>query len=192
MSANIFIVYKTTSAAQVFIMQLGFLAFEVGFVSPIWVNSIIIKNVEDTIVGTLTYILIGFTLTSSTNVYGKFIGSFDNILLINVSKLLHETIFINTCYAITCATIISGAVLERMKNFAYVSYTFLILLINYPLASYWAWNKNSWLVKLGFVDCAGSFVVHAVGGVTAMIACHYLSYFVLFLFSFLLFVLLSK
>lgn len=77
-------------------------------------------------------------------------------------------------YAVTCATIISGAVLERMKNSAYVAFTFYVMLINYSIAACWAWNPNSWLGKLGFVDCAGSFVVHGVGGITSLVGCYFL------------------
>ena len=168
--------WLTTAASQVFFMQLGFLCFEVGYVDKMWTKSIIIKNIEDTFVGSLTYVLFTYSLSTSSNVYGDsgIIGSFDNIFLNGVPASLHEEIFINACYAVACATIISGAVLERMKNSAYVSYTFLIILINYSFAACWAWNTKSWLNKLGFVDCAGGFVVHGVGGIASIVACYFL------------------
>lgn len=158
-------------------MQLGFMAFEVGFVAPIWINSIIIKNIEDAIIGTLTYVFLTHTLANSSTVWGGVIGSLDNAFLIDVSKAEHEVVFINAMYAVTCTTIVSGAVLERMKNSAYVWFTFLVVGINYSIAACWAWNPGAWLCSMGFIDCAGSFVVHGVGGITSIVACYYLGIF---------------
>lgn len=165
--------WLSTAASQIFFMQLGFLCFEVGYVDKMWTKSIIIKNIEDTFMGALTYIFIGYTLTTAPTYFG-IIGGLENILLLNVPLELHETVFINTCYATTCATIISGAVLERMKNNAYITYTFLIILINYSFAACWVWNETGWLYKLGVVDCAGAFVVHGTGGIAGVVAMYFL------------------
>eukprot|EP01084_Bolivina_argentea_P036997 68399_1 len=161
--------WLATAASQIFYMQLGFLCYEVGYVDKMWAKSIIIKNIEDTFIGTLTFLMIGYTLTTGATYFG-IIGQLDNILLFGVDKSLYTSVFINTCYATTCATIISGAVLERMKNTAYIAYTFLILVINYSLANCWIWNEEGFLYKLGVVDCAGSFIVHGVGGMAGFIA----------------------
>eukprot|EP01084_Bolivina_argentea_P036999 68406_1 len=165
--------WMSTSASQIFLMQLGFLCFEVGYVEPMWTKSIIIKNIEDTFIGALTFVMIGFSLTTGATYFG-IIGTIDNILLLGVPRHMHEIVFINTCYATTCATIISGAVLERMKNIAYLTYTFLVVFVNYSFASCWVWNEEGFLHQLGVVDCAGAFVVHGVGGIAGFIAVYYL------------------
>ena len=70
---------------------------------------------------------------------------------------------VKACYATAAATIISGAVLERLKNKAYVVYTFFIVLLCYSIIGHWVWHKQGWLNQLGFVDSSGSAVVHMVG-----------------------------
>ena len=150
--------WLSTAASQIFLMQLGFATLEVGFLELQWSKSIIIKNLEATIVGILTFIFIGYTIsTSDKSLFGYgFIGNFDNIFLFKVDPSDYELIFISATYSATASTIISGAVLERMKNYAYVVWCFLTLLINYSITSYWVWNSNGWLFKLGFIECASS------------------------------------
>ena len=168
--------WLTTAASQIFLMQLGFASLEVGFVELQWSKSIIIKNLEATIVGILTFVFIGYTIsTSDKSLFGYgFIGNFDNIFLFDVRPSDYELIFISATYSATASTIISGAVLERMKNYAYVVWCFLTLLINYSITSYWVWNSNGWLFKLGFIDCAGSVIVHGCGGIASLIAMYIL------------------
>jgi len=162
-----------TAASQIFLMQLGFICLETGFVEYIWAGSIIIKNLEDTFVGIVTFIALGYTLSSSKTSWG-IVGSLENAFLMNVSAELHEEIFIKVTYATTCATIISGAVLERMRNKAYLIWCSLVLIINYSILSFWVWNEKGWLYRIGFTDCAGSIVVHGCGGIAGVIAAKYL------------------
>eukprot|EP01083_Nonionella_stella_P192314 710990_1 len=105
-----------TASSQIFLMQLGFLCYEVGFVKPVWTSSIILKNIEGTFVGILTYLTFTHTLATSSPSLGGIISVPKNIFLIGIDPSTHDEIFIAAVFATTCATIISGAVLERMKN----------------------------------------------------------------------------
>eukprot|EP01084_Bolivina_argentea_P261098 441107_1 len=162
--------WLSTTASQIFFMQLGFLCYEVGFVKPIWTQSIILKNIEDTFVGILTFLAFGFTLSESSESFYGIISVPINPLLIGVDKHLHDQILITAFFASTSATIISGAVLERMKNKAYLLWCFLIVLINYSFIAHWVWHKDGWLKVLGFVDGAGAIVVHTTAGMASLIA----------------------
>ena len=174
-SSRVNIGWLTTSASQIFLMQYGFTCFEVGFVEIHWSKSIIIKNLEATIIGILTFIIITYSFASSPtgltyHQYG-FIG--DTKLMFfhdRESDYVFELLFISATYAATATTIISGAVLERMKNNSYIIWCFLITAIIYSFASYWTWNKNGWLRQLGYIDCAGSIAVHGTGGMASLIA----------------------
>eukprot|EP01084_Bolivina_argentea_P295053 507869_1 len=162
--------WLSTTASQIFVMQIGFLCFEVGFVKPVWTESIILKNIEDTFVAIFTYLAITYTLSQSPrSIYG-IISIPENPLLIGVDSDIHDQVFIGSLFAATAATIISGAVLQRMKNKVYVLYTFLLVLINYSFVSHWVWHENGWLNELGFTDGAGAMVVHSTAGIASAVA----------------------
>eukprot|EP01084_Bolivina_argentea_P166073 288423_1 len=159
-----------TTASQIFFMQLGFLCYEVGFVQPVWTQSVILKNIEDTFVGVLTFLAFGYTLSDSPTSWKGIISIPENPLLIGVDAEMHDKILISAFFASTCATIISGAVLERMKNKAYILWCLLIILVNYSFVAHWVWHPDGWLSKQGFVDGAGSVVVHSTAGMAAAVA----------------------
>eukprot|EP01084_Bolivina_argentea_P261094 441103_1 len=159
-----------TTASQIFIMQLGFVCYEAGFVHPVWTSTIIHKNIQDTFVGTLTYLLFTHSFVASPRSLGGIISIPNDLYLVNTTPTQHATIFIACMFATTCATIISGGVLERMKNKVYLLWCFFTILINYSFIAHWIWSPNGWLNKLGFMDCGGSLVVHCTGGMAATIA----------------------
>eukprot|EP01083_Nonionella_stella_P038017 103561_1 len=162
--------WLSTTASQIFFMQLGFLCYEVGFVKAVWTQSVILKNIEDTFVGVLTFLAFGHTLADSPNTFHGIISVPENPLLIGVPTALHDQILIAAFFASTCATIISGAVLERMKNKAYISWCLLTILVNYSFVAHWVWHPDGWLAALGFVDGAGSVVVHSTAGMASLVA----------------------
>eukprot|EP01083_Nonionella_stella_P169144 572885_1 len=162
--------WLSTTASQIFFMQLGFLCYEVGFVKAVWTKTVILKNIEDTFVGILTFFAFGYTLSLSSNSFYGIISIPSNPFLIGVHAKLHNAILISAFFATTCATIISGAVLERMKNGAYITWCLLTILLNYSFVSHWVWHSDGWLSKLGFVDGAGAVVVHATAGMASLIA----------------------
>ena len=143
--------WLTTAASQIFIMTLGFTSFEVGFTKERWAKTIIIKNLEATIIGVIAYILFSHSLAASSNSWGGVIGSWNKFFLYNVELTNYELVFIEATYAVTATNIISGAVLERMKNSAFIVWCFLTILVNYSVASYWSWNRDSWLYEMSML-----------------------------------------
>ncbi len=134
-------------------------------------DGIVSDHTEAAIVGSMTYIFFGHSSESTTSVFGLgVVSSFNNVFLNNIETAEYEIVFVAAAFAAAAVTIISGAVLERMKNHCFVIWMFLMLLINYSFAAYWVWNPNGWLYKLGFVDCAGSVIIHGTGGIASIVA----------------------
>ena len=169
---NINIVWTCIAAFLVFFMQAGFAMVEAGFTRAKNAVNILMKNLMDFSVGTLAFFLIGFGL-----MFGKSNGLFGTTLFglsgvepgsdWNWTFLIFQTVF-----AATAATIVSGAMAERTKFVGYLAYSFFITLFIYPIFGSWAWggllDGGGWLEKLGFLDFAGSTVVHSIGGWLAL------------------------
>jgi len=159
------------AAFLVFFMQAGFAMVEAGFTRAKNACNIIMKNLMDFSIGTLSFWLVGFGLmfgATSTGWFGTtdffFDGGTDGF---NWAFLIFQTVF-----CATAATIVSGAMAERTKYASYLIYTVAITVIVYPIFGSWAWgslfNGSGWLEGLGFTDFAGSTVVHSVGGWCAL------------------------
>ena len=150
----------------VFFMQAGFTLVEVGFTRSKNGGNIIMKNIMDLIVGSLGFWAVGYTL-----MYGDTIGAF-----IGTPSLFYEkaddfhNLFFQTVFAATGATIVSGAIAGRTKFSTYIIFSLVMTVIIYPISGHWVWQGDGWLTKIGFVDFAGSTVVHSVGGWAAMVA----------------------
>jgi Amt family ammonium transporter len=172
MQLNINIVWTCIAAFLVFFMQAGFAMVEAGFTRAKNAVNILMKNLMDFSVGTLAFFLIGFGL-----MFGKSNGLFGTTLFgmsgvepgsgWNWTFLIFQTVF-----AATAATIVSGAMAERTKFVGYLAYSFFITLFIYPIFGSWAWggllDGGGWLENLGFLDFAGSTVVHSIGGWLAL------------------------
>ncbi|MHC5060574.1 MAG: ammonium transporter [Planctomycetota bacterium] len=172
LQTNINIVWTCVAAFLVFFMQAGFAMVESGFTRAKNAVNILMKNLMDFSVGTVAFFLIGFGL-----MFGKTNGLFGTTLFgmggvepgsdWNWTFLIFQTVF-----AATAATIVSGAMAERTKFVGYLAYSFFITLFIYPVFGSWAWggllDGGGWLEKLGFLDFAGSTVVHSVGGWLAL------------------------
>ena len=169
---NINIVWTCIAAFLVFFMQAGFAMVEAGFTRAKNAVNILMKNLMDFSVGTIAFFLIGFGL-----MFGKSNGLFGTTLFglsgvepgadWNWTFLIFQTVF-----AATAATIVSGAMAERTKFIGYLAYSFVITLFIYPIFGSWAWggllDGGGWLEGLGFLDFAGSTVVHSIGGWLAL------------------------
>ncbi|MBC8472497.1 MAG: ammonium transporter [Planctomycetes bacterium] len=169
---NINIVWTCIAAFLVFFMQAGFAMVEAGFTRAKNAVNILMKNLMDFSVGTIAFFLIGFGL-----MFGKSNGLFGTTLFgmsgvepgsdWNWTFLIFQTVF-----AATAATIVSGAMAERTKFVGYLAYSFFITLFIYPIFGSWAWggllDGGGWLENLGFLDFAGSTVVHSIGGWLAL------------------------
>ena len=167
----------------VFIMHLGFATLEAGFVQRKNVVNILFKNSMIISIGLLTYFFIGYNLMYPGEDYaGGFIGAFgpmdwaagatadyaaaaeEGATYTGYSDFIFQAMF-----AATCATIVSGAVAERIKLVPFLIFATLFVAISYPITGMWKWG-GGWLDAMGFYDFAGSTLVHAAGGFAALAA----------------------
>lgn len=166
---------------MVFIMHLGFATLEAGLVQQKNTVNILFKNVIILCIGLLTYYVSGFNLMYPGAEYAGGIIGFSGFGL-NLpdgaaglseyadGKYAYYTDFIfQAMFAATCASIVSGAVAERIKLMPFLVFVFLFVSICYPITGMWKWG-GGWLNELGFVDFAGSALVHSVGGWGALAA----------------------
>lgn len=168
-SAEIWGVWYLMGAALVFFMQAGFAMVETGFTRAKNAGNIIMKNLMDFCIGTVVFVLLGFTLMMSENYLFGFIGMPDLQIFTNYEEFPWSSFVFNLVFCATAATIVSGAMAERTKFSAYCIYSAVISAVVYPIEAGWIWNSQGWLFKLGFIDFAGSCAIHMVGGITALI-----------------------
>lgn len=161
------------AAILVFLMQAGFSLLEVGLTRAKNAVNICMKNIMDLSMGTLAFWLVGFGIMfgPSTGWFGT--GSFMlSDYATEQDPWLWMFFVFQTVFAATAATIVSGAVAERTKFGAYLMFSVFITAIVYPVFGSWAWGSlykgEGWLEGLGFIDFAGSTVVHSVGGWAAL------------------------
>jgi ammonium transporter, Amt family len=162
------------AAALVFFMQAGFALVEAGFTRAKNAINIMMKNLMDFSIGTLSFWAIGFGLmfgASSTGWFGTS-GFFLSDFSIGGDPWILAFWMFQVVFAATAATIVSGAMAERTKFSGYLIYSAIISAVIYPIFGSWAWgglyNGGGWLENLGFIDFAGSTVVHSVGGWAAL------------------------
>ena len=165
------------AASFVFMMQTGFLCFEVGVVRPknAWVTAA--KNVADWTVISVVYFFIGFGLQYGSSV-GGWIGSslFAGVGVDDPAgnHLSWYFFLFQLAFCGTCATIVSGAMAERVNFKAYLFMMVIMGLIIYPVWGHWVWgngfygSNKPWLQSMGFMDFAGGSAVHMVGGFAAI------------------------
>ena len=158
-------VWLVVAAVLVMFMQAGFALVEAGFTRAKNAGNIIMKNFMDFSVGGLTYWAFGFALAyGGTSVAGWF--GWGDVFFFSDAERAGEWFF-QVVFAATAATIISGALAGRVKFTSYLIYTPFITGLIYPIVTHWVWG-GGWLAELGFVDFAGSGVVHMLGGVAAL------------------------
>jgi ammonium transporter, Amt family len=150
------------AGAMVFLMQAGFAMLETGMVRAKNAVNVMMKNYMDLCVGTLLFWLIGYGLMFGNNPSG-WVGT-SLFGLASAPNWDYTLLFFQIMFAATAATIVSGAMAERTNYMAYLLGTMGITAIIYPIYGSWAWNDLGWLKQMGFIDFAGSTVVHSVGG----------------------------
>ena len=170
---NLDIVWTLVAACLVFFMQAGFAMVETGFTRAKNAVNILMKNLMDFSIGSVAFWLVGFGLMFGvTNGFlgtSGFAGSGSDWTGggWDFTFLIFQTVF-----AATAATIVSGAMAERTKFRGYLIYSVVICAFIYPVFGSWAWGSlgdgSGWLENLGFVDFAGSTVVHSIGGWLAL------------------------
>jgi Amt family ammonium transporter len=125
------------------------------------------KNLMDFCIGTVVFILIGFSLLLGEDVIG-FIGKPGFDLFKTYADFDWSNFVFNLVFCATTATIVSGAMAERTKFLSYCVYSAVISALIYPIEAHWIWG-GGWLSQLGFHDFAGSCAIHMVGGISALI-----------------------
>jgi len=167
-------VWTLVAAFLVFFMQAGFAMVETGLTRAKNAVNIMMKNLMDFSMGSLAYWMVGFGLMfgmTTTGWFGTNGFFFSDYAKDNDTWLFAFWMF-QVVFAATAATIVSGAMAERTKFIGYIIYSFFISAFIYPIFGSWAWGSlyhgSGWLEGLGFIDFAGSTVVHSVGGWAAL------------------------
>lgn len=155
-------------------MQAGFAMVESGFTRAKNSVNIMMKNLMDFSIGSLGYWILGFGIMFGATMGGLFgtSGFFLADAIPDTADWPFAFFIFQTVFAATAATIVSGAMAERTKFSSYLVYSVVISALIYPISGHWAWgslfNGAGWLENLGFIDFAGSTVVHSVGGWAAL------------------------
>ncbi|AUS04786.1 ammonium transporter [Pseudotamlana carrageenivorans] len=150
------------SGILVFLMQAGFTLVESGMTRAKNVVNIAMKNVLDIAVGSIVFWFMGYSLMyGSTNGWIGWSG-----FMYNQGP---ADLFFQTVFCATTATIVSGAIAGRTKYTTYILFSLVMTAVIYPISGGWQWNGDGWLAQMGFIDFAGSSIVHAVGGWAALV-----------------------
>ncbi|WP_181350253.1 ammonium transporter [Thalassobacillus sp. CUG 92003] len=163
-------VWIMMAAFLVFFMHAGFAMVEAGFTRSKNALNILMKNFMTIAIASVLYFLVGYGIMFGTSGSG-FIGV-DSFALTGQEDQIGFFVF-QAVFAATCATIISGAVAERMKLSSYLLLTVMMTGFIYPVVGHWVWG-GGWLSEIGFVDFAGSTVVHLTGALGAVVAVMFL------------------
>lgn len=173
---TVFGVWFLIGAALVFFMQCGFAMVESGFTRAKNAGNIIMKNLMDFCIGSVMFIVIGYSLMFGEDYIAGLFGLPNMNLLTNYSGSSADwsNFVFNLVFCATAATIVSGSMAERTKFSSYCIYSAVISAVVYPIEAGWIWNSNGWLAKMGFHDYAGSTAIHMVGGIAALIGAIFL------------------
>ncbi len=170
--AAVDMLWLVAAGALVFFMQAGFAFLEAGMSRSKNTVNVIMKNYCDMCFGAVAFWLVGYGLMFGANPSG-WLGT-SGFALHRVPESEYGLLFFQMMFAATSATIVSGAVAERTRFSAYIIGSVVITGLIYPVFGSWAWGGlhggHGWLKEMGFVDFAGSTVVHAVGGWAALAA----------------------
>ena len=162
-------VWYLLGAVLVFFMQCGFAMVETGFTRAKNAGNIIMKNLMDFCIGTVVFFVLGYGIMNSENYFFGLIGRQEYQMFTDFANFDWSNFFFQLVFCATAATIVSGAMAERTKFSTYCIYSAVISAIVYPIEAGWVWNSAGWLAKLGYVDFAGSSVIHMVGGIASVI-----------------------
>ena len=166
-SGEVFSVWFLIGAALVFWMQAGFAMCEAGFTRAKNTGNILMKNLMDFCIGTVMFVLIGFSLFLGEDLVG-IIGKPGFDIFTSYGTFDYSNFVFNLVFCATTATIVSGAMAERTRFISYCVYSAVISALIYPIEAHWTWG-GGWLSAMGFHDFAGSNCIHMVGGICALI-----------------------
>lgn len=175
--SNLNVVWTLVAAILVFTMQAGFALVESGFTRAKNAANIMMKNLMDFSVGSLGFFVIGAAIMFGTSKLGGWFGwtGLGMPSLGGGEGIWDWTFFFfQTMFCATAATIVSGAVAERIEFKSYLIYSAIVCMLIYPISGHWMWgslfsgDSAGWIEAYGFHDFAGSTVVHSVGGWIAL------------------------
>lgn len=170
--------WVTVAAGMVFLMQAGFMAFEVGLARPHHAPAVALKNLVDWTAASLAFFAIGFAFMFGD---GNSIIGWTHFALNDLPEVIDNTVsgptffIFQLAFAGTAITIVSGSLVERTSFASYAIVSVFLGLIIYPIYGRWAWGSlfnsesQGWLEALGFRDFAGSTAVHSVGAWVALV-----------------------
>lgn len=166
------VIWLATAAALVFFMQMGFAFLESGSSRSKNCINVMMKNFMDVCLGSIIFWAVGFGLMFGANSTGWFGTS--GFFMHSANSWDYSFLLFQMMFAATAATIASGAMAERAHFSSYLILAVVIIGLVYPLFGSWAWGSfyegSGWLSAMGFIDFAGSSVVHSVGGWAALAA----------------------
>ena len=175
--SNLNVVWTLVAGILVFTMQAGFALVETGFTRAKNAANIMMKNLMDFAAGSLAFYVLGAALMFGATRLGGALG-WGGLGMPGLAEgegsWNWTFLFFQTMFAATAATIVSGAVAERIEFKSYLVYSILVSTVVYPVSGHWMWGglagegSAGWLEGLGFHDFAGSTVVHSVGGWIAL------------------------
>jgi len=174
LASGIDTVWVLLCAALIFLMEGGFAFLEAGFVRAKNSLNIVMKVFTDCTLGMLSYFALGFAIMFGLDkagiigTSGFFLGGGMDHIQLRIP--IYAYFIFQAAFAMAVASIISGAVAERMKFSTYMIFTVLVTGLIYPISGHWVWGSGGWLANLGMLDFAGSAAVHAVGGWSALAA----------------------
>ncbi|MDR0929429.1 MAG: ammonium transporter [Oscillospiraceae bacterium] len=162
-------------AMLVFFMNLGFASVETGMARQKNAVNILSKNFIVFAVSSIGFLMLGWGLMFGGD--HPFIGTEHLWILSGDTSFYNDTLtsaipfwgkfFFQLVFCGTAATIVSGAVAERVKYISFILFSLVLTLVIYPIVGHWIWG-GGWLAELGFIDFAGDTAVHGVGGVAAL------------------------
>jgi Amt family ammonium transporter len=176
---NVDVVFYLVAIVLVFFMQAGFAMVESGLTQSRNAANIMMKNISDMTFGVIAYYLVGFGLMYGataggligTDTFALAPGSYTDGLTAPITEPgsipLGVDFMYQAVFCATAATIVSGAVAGRMKFSGYVITSVAMTALIYPIVGHWQWG-GGWLSELGYIDFAGSSIVHMTGGVAAL------------------------
>ncbi|QSX29436.1 ammonium transporter [Shewanella cyperi] len=162
--------YFLVSGALVMWMAAGFAMLEAGLVRSKNTTEILTKNVCLYSIACITYLMVGYNIMYVDNSEGGFLPSFGALIgsqAEDASHALESDFFFQVVFVATSMSIVSGAVAERMKLWAFLAFSVVMTAVIYPVEGYWTWG-GGFVSKAGFVDFAGSGIVHMAGAAAAL------------------------
>lgn len=174
------------AGSLVFFMNAGFAMLEAGLCQTRNSTNVLAKNLIVFCISVLAFWSLGFGLmygdgtpwigltgffwqAFSPPLQSNLSTEFNSLQLIYPEQPLMAVFFFQLVFAGTTATIVSGAMAERVKFWAFLWFSFLLVAIAYPITGRWVWSPSGWLANFGFLDFAGSTVVHSVGGMAGLV-----------------------